>query len=231
MLKTDNYGIRRQKTKQGFPLCGVETHARLWPAPGVSRSIPQPARTAKKRCFSHKTRHRRHDSPPHRTRVTTKFGERYAAVRMRVLAAEFEGRRLSVSGGLSLGRGGLTQFCINILRYRTGHFRREKKIQKWVRLPRLKRDASRHKTIYSRSNLAARALSLVEHTLFKFGGESCPVRRGLVAAVKARFFLYIILCKAENRNDPSLPTAQLTGFSTMKGNPVLFCFLATLLSS
>ena len=43
------------------------------------------------------------------------------------------------------------------------------------------------------SNLAARTLSLVEHALSKFGGDPCPARRGLAAAVKcyvrkARFF-------------------------------------------
>ena len=43
------------------------------------------------------------------------------------------------------------------------------------------------------SNLAARALSLVEHTLSKFGRDPCPVRRRLAAAVKCyvrtvRFF-------------------------------------------
>ena len=49
------------------------------------------------------------------------------------------------------------------------------------------------------------------------------MRRGLAAAVKrcvrkARFFLVY----TTNRNDPSRPTALLAGFSTMKGNPVLF---------
>ena len=43
------------------------------------------------------------------------------------------------------------------------------------------------------SNLAARTLSLVEHTLSNFGGDPCLVRRGIVAAVKccvrkARFY-------------------------------------------
>ena len=63
-------------------------------------------------------------------------------------------------------------------------------------------------------NLATRALSLGEHTLSKFGGDPCPVRRGLGAAVKCyerrvRFFRCpgrlwnitreaIALCKGEN---------------------------------
>ena len=43
------------------------------------------------------------------------------------------------------------------------------------------------------SNLAERTLSLVEHTISKFGCNPCPVRRGITAAVKcyvrkARFF-------------------------------------------
>ena len=74
------------------------------------------------------------------------------------------------------------------------------------------------------SNLAARTLNLWSiHTLSTFGGDPCPVRRGLVAAVKcyvrkARFFL----CRQRSERTPSLPTALLAGFSTMKGNPVLF---------
>ena len=43
------------------------------------------------------------------------------------------------------------------------------------------------------SNLAAKTLSVVERTLFKVGGDPCPMRRGLLA-----------------------------GFSTMKVKPVLF---------
>ena len=39
------------------------------------------------------------------------------------------------------------------------------------------------------SNLAGRSLSLVEHTLSNFGGDPCPVRRGIVAALK--FYLYV----------------------------------------
>ena len=44
------------------------------------------------------------------------------------------------------------------------------------------------------SNLAARTLSLVGHTLSKFGGDACSVRQGFAAAVKCyvrkpRFFL------------------------------------------
>ena len=68
------------------------------------------------------------------------------------------------------------------------------------------------------SNLSARTVSLVEHTLSKFGGDPC-------LCAKNTFFLVW----AGNRNDPSLPTALLTGFSTMKENPVCFLFSGTII--
>ena len=77
------------------------------------------------------------------------------------------------------------------------------------------------------SNLAARTLSLVEHMLSKFGGDTyvaCEARThgsNEVLCANSTFFLV----QAVNRNDPSLPTALLAGFSTMKGKPVLFSVL------
>ena len=73
------------------------------------------------------------------------------------------------------------------------------------------------------SNLAAKTLSSAEHILSKVCCDPTPVRRGVVAAVKrhvrkARFFL----CKQRTELDPSIPTALLAGFSTMK--ETLFCF-------
>ena len=46
---------------------------------------------------------------------------------------------------------------------------------------------SRWNQLVPPSNLAARTLSLVEHTLSKFCRDPWPVRRGLVAAVKCYF--------------------------------------------
>ena len=71
------------------------------------------------------------------------------------------------------------------------------------------------------SNLATRTLSLVEHTLSKFCCDSCPVKRGLVAAVtcfvrKARFLL------RRQRPEMTHHKALFAGFSRMKGKPVLF---------
>ena len=162
-----------------------------------------------------------------------------------------------------LGRGGLTQFCIKFLRYRTGgqfklravdgpclevslgtwgpdpflyqffaiqnrrsfpagHSRSEKNDPEMGQVSTFR--ARLRDTDHLRaSNLAARTLRFVEHTLSKFGDDPCPVRRRLAAAVKcyvrkARFFL----CRQRTEMTQSLPTALLAGFSTMKGNPVLF---------
>ena len=46
----------------------------------------------------------------------------------------------------------------------------------------------RDKDHFRPSNLAARTLSVVEHTLSKFGDDPCPVRQGLVACAKSTFF-------------------------------------------
>ena len=74
------------------------------------------------------------------------------------------------------------------------------------------------------SNLAAKTLSLVEHTLSKLGGDPCPVRRGLAAAVKcyvrkARFFL----CRQRTEITHHYRRyCSRVSVSTMKGKPVLF---------
>ena len=100
-----------------------------------------------------------------------------------------------------LGRGGLTQFCINFLRNNSQQevIFDQKKMKKSSRngsgshVPSDRPRDTDHLLVRP-SNLAARTVSLVEHTLSKFGGDPCPVRRGLVAAMncyvrKARCFL------------------------------------------
>ena len=74
------------------------------------------------------------------------------------------------------------------------------------------------------SNLAERTLSLVEHTRSKFGGEPCPVRRGIMAGVKCcvlktRFFG----CPGRLWNRTREARA-LCGFQHRTGEN-LFCFL------
>ena len=72
------------------------------------------------------------------------------------------------------------------------------------------------------SNLAARTLSLVEHTLSKFGGDPCPLRRGIAAAVKcyvrkARFSRFFLLNRTREAR-------ALCGFQHHKRDN-LFCIL------
>ena len=126
-----------------------------------------------------------------------------------------------------LGRRGLTQFCINFLRCD-----RNKVIQKSGRLPRpevgqtptSRPRISRHGPPTA-SNLAARTLSLAERTLSKLCRDPCPVRRGLVAAVKccvrkARFFR----CPGRLWNKTREARA-LCGFQHHKGEKkIVFCF-------
>ena len=111
----------------------------------------------------------------------------------RILAATFGGRRWSVSRGLAWELGGLTHFWMFFFLVGSDLLfcmYRKKIVQNWVGPPRPKRYLG---TDHLRpSNLAAKTLSFVEHTLSKFG-DPCPVRRGLAAAVKcyvrkARFF-------------------------------------------
>ena len=79
-----------------------------------------------------------------------------------------------------LGRGRLTQFWINFLRYRTGgHFRSEKKNHPEMGQAPTSQSRPRDTDHLRPSNLAARTLSLVEHALSKFSGDPCPVRRVL----------------------------------------------------
>ena len=70
------------------------------------------------------------------------------------------------------------------------------------------------------SNLAAKTLSLVDHTLSKFGGGPCPVRRGITAAVmcyvrKARFSAAV----QQNEGSQSLVWVS----TPQRGKPALSC--------
>ena len=98
-------------------------------------------------------------------------------------------------------------------------------IRNWVRPPRPKRDLETKTTYVRPSNLAARTLRSVEHTPSKFSHDPCPVRRGLVAAVKccvrkARFFR----CPGRLWNKTREARA-LCGFQHHKGEKkIVFCF-------
>ena len=76
------------------------------------------------------------------------------------------------------------------------------------------------------SNLAARTLSLVEHTLYRyrFGGYPCPVRPGMAAAVNcyARKARFSRCCSTEREK-----SGACVGFNTTKKGITcsVFCFL------
>ena len=115
-----------------------------------------------------------HGSPP--------FLECVCSTKLRALAAKFEGRRWSVSTSRS-ERGGLTQFGIT------------KYILSIYIVPGPTSQAKPRDTVHLRpSNLAARTVSLVEHTLSNLCRDPCPVGSrtrgsGEVLCAKARFFL------------------------------------------
>ena len=121
------------KKQTGFPLYGVESHTRL-----ILLLFCSTARSeSEKKDFSHTTVDCHHGSSLHRARFTTKLRRR--------MNTQPSLTSLKALGGLclevSLRTWGLTHFCINVLRCRTqDRFLSEKDIQKWVRLPRPKRD-------------------------------------------------------------------------------------------
>ena len=95
---------------------------------------------------------------------------------------------LKAVGGLclevSLRIWGLTHFCINVFAMQnTRPFSIRKIHAEMGQAPRSQarpQDTDDLRPSY----LAARTLSLVEHTLSTFGGDPCPMRQGLVASVK-----------------------------------------------
>ena len=80
--------------------------------------------------------------------------------------------------------------------------------------PRSQQDLETDYPLERPSNLAARTLSLAEHTLSKLSGDPCPVRRGIVAAVKCyvRKARFVRFCSTE-REKPE----PFVGFNTTQG--------------
>ena len=120
-----------------------------------------------------------------------------------------------------LERGGLTQFfCINRA---GGNFRSEKHDPEMGQAPTSQ--ARPRDTGHLRpSNSAARTLSLVEHALSTFGGDPCPVRRGLGTAVKfyvrkTRFFL----CR--QRTEMTHHYRRHCSRVSVRRSEILFCFV------
>ena len=74
------------------------------------------------------------------------------------------------------------------------------------------------------SNLSARTLHLVEYTPSKFGHDPCPMRRGLVAAVKCYVRKTRFLRCPPRLWNRTRETRALCGFQHHTGEN-LFCFL------
>ena len=121
-----------------------------------------------------------------------------------------------------LGRGGLTQFCINFCDTEQEVISDKKKSSR--------NGSGSHVPIKTRytdylrpSNRAARTLSLVVHMLSQVWSRSvsCEARNhGSGEVRRAKSTLFVL--QAVKRNDASLPSALLAAFSKMKGRPVLF---------
>ena len=100
---------------------------------------------------------------------------------------------------------------------------RQKLIHNWVSPPRPSQ-ARPPDTAHPRYlRLAARTLRSVENTPSKFGHDPCPVRRGLVAAVKccvrkSRFFFAVRPGRGTEQEKPEPPV----GFNTTKGKNCFF---------
>ena len=63
-------GSENRKTRELFPFVVLKTTQ----GSGFSCSVPNPARTARKTCFSHVALDCRHESSPHRARIVAKLG-------------------------------------------------------------------------------------------------------------------------------------------------------------
>ena len=135
-------------------------------------SLPTQAKT----CFSHIALHRCRESSPHRTRVATKL----ESVRCLEISLVTWGPDPALYQLSAIQNRRSCPIRKNAFKNGSGsHVPGKTSRQRHLRL----------------SNLAARTLRLVGQTLSKYGGDPCPVRRGLPAAVKcyvlkARFFRF-----------------------------------------
>ena len=168
---------RKTENITGFPYCCGETHTKL-------RLLLIGSTAAKKMCFSQVALHRCRESSPHRTRVTTKLGER----KLR----QAERPRCQVSRGLAWDVGGWPSY-VSTLCYT------EQEV-----ISDQKKKSSKYG---SGSHVPIKTLRHRPPTALEFGrGDSqlsgayalhvwwypCPVRRGLVAAVKYEKHVYLL---------------------------------------
>ena len=75
-------------------------------------------------------------------------------------------------------------------------------------------------------DFCAWALSLAEHTISKFGGDPCPVRRGLVVAVKGYVRkTRVFLCR--QRTEMTHHYRRHCSRVSVRWREILFCFLSS----
>ena len=86
--KSNRISLHRTETRE---------QSRRYVVMGHFCSLP----TQEKTCFSHIALHRCRDSSPYKTRIASKNLESVCSTELRVLAAQFEGRRWPVSRGLA----------------------------------------------------------------------------------------------------------------------------------
>ena len=120
-----------------------------------------------------------------------------------------------------LGRESLTQSCIIFFPWAMTSCCVSQKVDTELGQAPTSQARSRNTDHLRPSNLAARTLSLVENTLSKFGGDPCPVRQGLAAAVKC----YVRKASFPASVEQNERSQNLVWVSTpQRGKPV-FCFL------
>ena len=178
LWEANYYRTRNQKTKQDFTSSYWNPRAVPSVVMGHFCSLP----TQEKTCFSRIGLHRCRDSSPHRTRVTPNL-ERVRSTELKVLAAQYEGRRLSISRSC-LGRGSLTHFWAPFFWSEMTSCSASQKVDTELGQAATSQARPRDTNHLRPTNLATTTLSLAEHTLTKIGGDACPVSRGSAAAVK-----------------------------------------------
>lgn len=96
-------------------------------------------------------------------------------------------------------------------------------IKKSVLLPCSKRDLQTQTTYDPRRTLRLRSDQRTIHPWkFEVWRDACSATRGFAAAVEAVCEKHFFFLWAPSGNDPSIPTALLSGLSTMKGQPASF---------
>ena len=131
--------------------------------------------------------------------------------------------------GSRLRHGGLTQFRIIFLRYRTTGpevIFDQKKSSRNGSGSHVPSETSRHRPPTALKTLQRGNHSSVDHTLFKFSRDLCPVRRGIAAAVRCSVRKARFSCAGSNQRLPISTDGTARGFQyDERKSCFVFCFL------